>query len=71
MQAAGVRVGHVRLDGRNFEPSHDGLGCGPSAFYAEAHDAAGAVRQVFLPQLVIFVARQAAELHPRDVFMLL
>lgn len=71
VQAAGVRVGHVRLDGCDLEPSHDGLGCGPSAFYAEAHDAARAVRQVFLPQFIIFVARQAAVLHPRDVFMLL
>ena len=71
MQAAGVRIGYMRFDGRDLEPAHDSLGCGPSALDAEAYDAAGAVRQVFLSEFIIFVARQAAVLHPGDLFMLL
>ena len=71
MQAAGVRIGYMRFDGRDLEPAHDSLGCGPSALDAEAYDAAGAVRQVFLSEFIIFVARQAAILHPRDIFVLL
>ena len=69
MQHAGARIGHVRGYLRQLEVRHERLGRGAPAGHAEAHHAAGAVRQVLLRQLVLVVARQAGVAHPGDLRM--
>ena len=59
----------MRLDGRDLEPSHHSLRRRAPALHAEGHHTARAVRQIFLPQRIVFVARQTAILHPRHVLM--
>ena len=71
MEAACARIGDVRLDGRDLQAAHEVLRRCVAALHAEGHDAAGAVRQVFLSEFIVFVAGQAAVAHPRDVVILL
>ena len=71
MQAAGVGIGYVGLDGTQFQVLHEGLGRLPAAVKAEGNDAAGAVRHVLMGKIVIFVALQSGELHPLDLLVTL
>ena len=71
MQAAGAGVCHMGLDGTQLQVLHEHLGRLSSAVEAEGNDAAGAVGQVFLSDLVILVALQAAVLHPLDLLVVL
>lgn len=68
MQAACPRIGDVRLDGGKLQVAHKPL-CGSSAALdAERNDAAGAVRQIFLRQLEIAVARAGRSTSPTRSF---
>ena len=70
MQHAGARVRHVSDDGHHLQAVHEADGIFFRAFQAEGDDAARAVRQVFLSQLVVFVALQSAVVHPSHPFVL-
>ena len=71
VQAAGPGIGHVGLDGAQLQVLHEGFRSLPSAVKAEGDDAAGAIGHIFLGDLIILVALQAAVLDPVDFFVAL
>ena len=57
MQTAASRVRNVRFDGDDLKGFHKLLRRASAAFDAEAHDAAGTLRHIFLRESVVFVGR--------------
>ena len=64
MEHAGTGIGHVGDDGNQLERIHELDGGLAVALQPEGNDAAGAVGQIFLCQLIGIVAGQSAVVHP-------
>ena len=71
MQAARAGVGHVGGDLRELQALHELFGRRASASEAEAYHATGAIRHVFLRQVVILVAFEARVAYEADLRMAL
>ena len=67
MQAAAACVGDVGLDREDAELLHESLGSRAAALELEGDDAAGAVRHVFLSDLVVGIARKPRIVHVGDL----
>ena len=67
MQAAGTGVCHMGLDSAQLHMLHEGFGCFTAAMETKGDNAAGAVRHVFLGDLIVLIAGQAAVLDPLDL----
>lgn len=66
MQTAAASIRNVRLDCNDFEPFHKLFSFGSSALNAETHDAASAVRAIFLCKRIVRVTFESGIFNPRD-----
>ena len=70
MENAGLGICHMGGDGGQLQILHEGFSSSTSALDTEGHDAAAALGQVLLGQIVVFVAGQAAVVDPGHLGML-
>ena len=69
MQATAACIGDVGLDGGDLQVLHEFFGRGSAALDAEADDAAGAVGQIFLREVVVLIAFQTRVGDPADALV--